>query len=83
MPTDQQVSDELDRATVELMYAIARHRKAWSTMRAHKQEAEARAVWAEGYNPYKLAVADVRWWREEMAAQAATVSALTAIQYGS
>jgi hypothetical protein len=76
LPTEQDACAELKRAKVELMYAIAKHRKAWSAMRKHKFVAESRAVWAEGYNPYKLAVADVRWWREEMNAQAAVVTAL-------
>lgn len=76
-PDPAYVADELLRAQVELLHAVVRHRKAWASARHHKQEAESRAVWAEGYNPYKLAIADVRWWREEMSAQAAAVTALT------
>jgi hypothetical protein len=76
LPTSEAVSAELARAQIELMYAIARHRQAWSAMRKHKETAEARSVWADGYTPYKVAVSDVRWWREEMTAQATTVTAL-------
>lgn len=76
-PTYEQIKDELTRAEVELMHAVARHRKAWSKMRRHKLKAEMEAVWAESYPPYKEAVSDVRWWREEMNAQATTVLALS------
>jgi hypothetical protein len=79
LPSEDDLRAEWLRAKVELMHAIARHRKAWSRMRSHKLAAEMKAVWAEGYTPYKEAVSDVRWWREEMSAQAATVTALTAL----
>jgi hypothetical protein len=75
-PSADEVERELIRARVELMHAIARHRKAWAKMRRHSEEAAKRSLWAESYPPFKEAVSDVRWWREEMAAQAATVTAL-------
>lgn len=76
------VTAELIRAQIELIHAVAKHRQAWSRMRKNKNEAEERSIWAESYPPYKIAVADVRWWREEMTAQAATVTALTAMLNG-
>lgn len=79
LPSTEDIRAEWLRAKIELMYAIARHRKAWARMRGHHEEAKARAVWADSYPPYKEAVGDVRWWREEMNAQAATVTALTAL----
>ena len=78
-PSPLDIDAELERAKVELMHAIARHRKAWSKVRKHGAEARARSIWAESYPPYQEAIGDVRWWREEMAAQAATVTALTAL----
>lgn len=82
LPGVADVQAELSRAQIELIHAIAKHRQAWSRMRTHKQIAEQRSIWAEGYTPYKLAVADVRWWREEMTAQASAVAALTAMLRG-
>lgn len=79
MPEPETIAAELARAQIELMHAIARHRQAWSKMRSHKEAAEAKSIWAEAYTPYKVAVSDVRWWREEMAAQAAAVTALKAM----
>lgn len=73
------VQVELARAQIELMHAIAKHRKAWKAMAMAKAAAEERAVWADAYTPYKIAVGDVRWWREEMTAQATTVTALKAM----
>lgn len=79
LPSEDDIRNELLRCRVELMYAIARHRKAWSKMRKHKQVADLKSVWAESYTPYKEAVSDVRWWREEMTSQAATLTALQAM----
>jgi len=79
------VQAELIRAQTELMHAIAMHRKAWAAMRKwskHRDEMagspgglcaiEADPVW-------KKRTGDVSWWRDEMGAQAATVTALTAL----
>ena len=74
---------ELTRAKVELMYAIARHRKAWSRMRLIKREREADAAkkgvpaYLDNDTLWKIATGDVSWWRDEMTAQATTVAALT------
>lgn len=76
-PTEAGIRTELARAQIELMHAIARHRKAWSKARRHSNKAKELAIWADSHPPYKDAIADVRWWREEMTAQAATVTALT------
>lgn len=78
-PDRAAVAAELIRAKVELMHAIARHRKAWAKMAATREEAEKQAIWADSHPPYQLAVSDVRWWREEMTAQAAAVTALSAM----
>lgn len=75
-PSTTDLRMELIRAQIELVHAIARHRKAWSKMRREREGAEARSIWADSHPPYKEAVADVRWWREEMIAQATTVTAL-------
>lgn len=77
LPSTDEIQAELERAEIELMYAVARHRKAWHSARHHKTEAESRSVWAEGYAPYQKAIGDVRWWREEMNAQADVVQALS------
>lgn len=84
-PTPMAILAELRRAKVELMYAIARHRQAWSHMRKVKLEREADAL-KKGVPAYldndvfwKIATADVSWWRGEMQAQAATVTALMAM----
>lgn len=81
-PRKRDVELELARAQIELMYAVAKHRKAWARLRSHDEEAKEKAIWAQSFPPYQEAVADVRWWREEMAAQAATVTALTEMLRG-
>lgn len=81
-PTWPEVEAELARAEVELMHAIAKHRKAWSAMRKwamHRDEMsgtpgglcaiEADPVW-------KKRTGDVSWWRDEMNTQATAVLAL-------
>lgn len=87
-PDRRSVAAELLRAEVELMHAIAKHRKAWSAMRkwkAHREEAanqpgmlaalESDPVW-------KIRVGDVGWWRAEMDARASAVLALRAMIEG-
>lgn len=78
----EDVEDELTRARVELLYACAMHRKAWKKMRQVKLDREADAE-SKGVPAYldndvfwKIAVGDVRWWREEMAAQSSAILAL-------
>jgi hypothetical protein len=75
-PHPGDMSAELIRAQVELMYAIARHRKAWAAARALAIELDKKAIWKDSDGTYIKALGDVRWWREEMSAQATTVSAL-------
>lgn len=81
-PPLDDVHAELDRAEVELMYAIARHRKAWSAMRKWQVH---RAAMAE--HPGMLAalesdqvwgkrVGDVKWWREEVEMRSTALLAL-------
>lgn len=78
------IRQELHRAETELMYALARHRKAWAAMRAHAND---RAEKANSGIPGKLAAldadpvwkhrtGDVSWWRDEITAQATAVTAL-------
>lgn len=87
-PRESEITGELIRAKVELMHAVALHRKAWGKMRAIRDELEEKAAntgieaYPDNNTLYKLAVADVRWWREEMTAQAATVTALTSMMDG-
>lgn len=87
-PGVEAMKAELTRATVELMYAIARHRKAWAAMRSHKERREAEAE-RRGTEPsldsdplWKLRTGDVSWWRDEMNAQASVVSALYTLLHG-
>lgn len=85
-PTLLDVRAEITRAQVELMYAIAMHRKAWSRMRAIRQDRDARAdqkgipVYLDNDPNWKVATGDVAWWRGEMQAQAAAISALQVIR---
>lgn len=82
MPHPMAIGNELVRAQVELMYAIARHRQAWSAMRKYKLEQDARARdtafenFLDSDPKWKIKTGDVAWWRGEMNAQAATVTAL-------
>lgn len=87
-PVKAAIHAELLRAEVELMHAIARHRKAWSAMRKwseHRGEAakhpgglaalESDPIW-------KKRVGDVQWWRAEMEARSTAVLALRAMLEG-
>ena len=82
--------DELRRAECELVYAIARHRKAWQAMRIRAEERdeiahsgkvgmlpdlESDAIW-------KKRTGDVKWWAAEMTAQSTAVLALKALLDG-
>lgn len=72
------VRDELIRAQVELMHAIAKHRTAWSKMAKMKKVAEARgnAYFMDNNRAWKIAVGDVTWWRGEVNARSNTILAL-------
>lgn len=83
-PRVTEIQEELARAQVELMHAIARHRKAWQAMARFKRDHFARgwddksvAQHALDNSPlWKLRTGDVVWWRGEIQAQAAAVTAL-------
>jgi hypothetical protein len=89
LPTLQRedIQAELIRAEVELLYAIAKHRKAWKAMRARADEramieasgAPGRLASLEADHIWKLRTGDVTWWRGEMTAQATAVTALKAM----
>jgi hypothetical protein len=81
-PLLREIDQEIERAEVELMYAIARHRKAWAAMRRRAEERErlagqpgmlshldSDAIW-------KKRTGDVGWWRGEMDCQATALLAL-------
>lgn len=70
---------ELQRAQVELLHAIKRHRLAWAKMERLKAEAEGRgnAYFMDNDRPWKLATGDVTWWRGEVNARSNSVLALT------
>lgn len=77
------VRAELLRAEHELLYALARHRKAWASMREYSQLQDAKAQRRQEPQAYldsdpiwKVKTGDVTWWRGEVAAQAAAVTAL-------
>lgn len=81
-PTVAAVQAEIDRAEIELMYAIAEHRKAWARMRLRLQERDALVDKPGGLaaidsDPiWKKRTGDVAWWRDEMTAQATALAAL-------
>lgn len=74
--------EELERARVELMYALAMRRKAWAKVRIRAQEIEVEALrmgtmaYADSDARYKVAIGDVRFWQEGITAQAAAIGAL-------
>lgn len=72
----QDIVDELDRAEVELLYAAAKHRKAWANVRALNERITGEGGYPDSDLTYKKATGDVTWWRGEMATQAAAISAL-------
>lgn len=82
-PEPPDIQAELLRARVELMYALAKHRKCWARMRAYHQDQERQAdskgvqAYLDSDATWKVITGDVRWWREEMQAQATAVQALT------
>jgi hypothetical protein len=80
LPTQIEITNELTRAQVELMHAIARHRKAWANLQALGTKLDLAGTWKDSDLTYQKAVSDVKWWREEMNAQAATITALSAMR---
>lgn len=74
------IQDELDRAAYELLFAAARHRKAWKVARQLRDRIKMEGGWPDGDATYTKATGDVRWWREEMSAQAAAVQALRGLR---
>lgn len=85
-PTVGEVTAEIVRCEIELMYAIARHRKAWSAMRRHREDASRKAdsagmqAYLDSDPIWKVKTGDVTWWRGEMQAQAAALQALLAMR---
>lgn len=84
-PRQAEVLAEIARCEVELMYAIARHRKAWSMMEKwarHREQAanQPGGLAAMESDPvWKKRTGDVTWWRGEMEARASTLLALNAM----
>ncbi len=77
VPSAPEVRGELVRAEAELMYAIRRHRRAWTAMADFKQEHRlAGREYSENDPRWKKRTSDVSWWCAEMAAQAGVVTAL-------
>lgn len=77
MPAPGAIIAELTRAQVELMYAIARHRQAWTRMRRVREDREQKGLtFLDSDREWKVATSDVAWWRDEMTAQATTIKAL-------
>lgn len=80
----EDIEDELTRARVELLNAIARHRKAWAAMEARALQIKSSQNNIAGLridmasDPiWSLRTSDVQWWCQEMAAQSSAVLALT------
>lgn len=78
----QDVTEEMARARVELLYALARHRKAWSAFDSYAASRDAKEgkpgalasidsdpTWSQRTN-------DVKWWRDEITCQANAILAL-------
>lgn len=84
-PSLAEIHAEMDRCEVELMYAIARHRKAWSAMRRRAEYRDEQlgkpgglaAIDSDAH--WKKATGDVTWWRGEMEARSAVYLALQAM----
>lgn len=81
----QDIQDELTRAGVELVYALARHRKAWQAM-ARRLDERAALVDVPGglaaidSDPiWKNRTHDVAWWRDEVTCQSTAILALQAL----
>ncbi len=68
----------LTYAVAELRYATTRHQKAWAHMRKLQEELDGQTIFKDSNPHWQLAVGDVRWWREERQAAAASVTALAA-----
>lgn len=87
LPSESEIRAELTRAEVELMHAIAQHRKAWSAMRRRAKEREelagrpGRLAYLESDSLWKTRTGAVSWWCGEMQAQAALVQTLQAMLY--
>lgn len=81
----QDINEELNRAGTELLYALARHRKAWARFRswAEKRDADAGkpgAVSAIDSDPvWQNRSSDVSWWRGEVTCQSTAILALKAL----
>lgn len=81
-PTPADIEAELDRAAVELMYALNRHRTAWSKMAALKELARKSGNdwFMDNSRQWKVATGDVTWWRGEVSCQSNAIQALLAYQ---
>jgi hypothetical protein len=81
-PTLREIEMEMIRAEAELMYALARRRKAWSAMRRRAEEREILAdkpgalTHLDSDHIWKKRVGDVGWWRDEVQTHSAALLAL-------
>lgn len=79
-PVDRE--HEIARCEIELMYAIARHRKSWANLRTVAEARDEKAgkvgmlSTLESDPHWKKATGDVKWWAAEMTAQATALVAL-------
>lgn len=80
--TREDIIEELTRAEVELLHALARHRKSWKSMRERAEERDLLVSTPGGLaaidsDPvWKKRTGDVAWWRDEVTCQATAVIAL-------
>jgi len=73
------VEAEITLMLAEVRNAISRHRRAWKHMAQVKRDLlDDGREFIDEERPYKLAVGDVKWWREELVATSAALSALVA-----
>lgn len=84
-PALDEIHAEMDRCEVELMHAIAMHRKAWARMRNRAVDRDALVGTPGGLaaidsDPiWKKRTGDVTWWRGEVESRSAAYLALQAM----
>lgn len=77
VPEPGEIRSELLRAQAELINAIRKHRRAWTAMSDFKEDYQLSGrEFSDNHPIWKKKTGDVAWWCNEMAAQAAVVTAL-------
>lgn len=80
IPTMAETDGEIARAATELVWALHKHRAAWTKMEALKASYDARGQeFKDNERAWKLAVGDVQWWRGEVNCRSNSMQALLAL----